>query len=171
MTNQPTSATSARFPTEYGQKPEDLNKDLLPWSYVEERLIPARNYWVSTITASGRPHLRPVDGVWVDGALCFGGSPETRWVRNLERNPAISVSLPSDEDAIILEGTAEQITDASHPLAALTIAASRQKYPQYYTEGQDGPPPVPFWAFRPSRAYAWTLTGFPNKATRFTFDR
>ena len=24
------------------------------------------------------PHARPVDGLSVDGALCFGGSPETR---------------------------------------------------------------------------------------------
>jgi hypothetical protein len=171
MATQPTSASSARFPTEYGQKPEDLDQDLLPWSYVEERLVAAKNYWVSTISSSGRPHLRPVDGVWVDGTLCFGGSHETRWVKNLLRNPAMSLSLPSDEDAIILEGNAQQIDDPNHPLAALTTTASREKYPQYYTDGLDGPPPGPFWAFKPRLVYAWTLTGFPNKATRWTFDQ
>jgi hypothetical protein len=45
--------------------------------------------------------------VWVDGALCFGGSPETRWVRNLMANRAISVHLSSEAEAIILEGPAE----------------------------------------------------------------
>src|SRR5262249_17885528 len=40
-------------------------------------------------------------------ALCFGGSPETRWVRNLMINPSISVHLSSEAEAIILEGTAD----------------------------------------------------------------
>ena len=81
----------------------------------------------------GRPHARPVDGVGVDGALCFGGSPATRWVRNLLANPAISVHLSSEAEAIILEGTAEVVTDPAHPLAAPCMAASREKYPQYYS--------------------------------------
>jgi hypothetical protein len=49
-----------------------------------------------------RPHARPIDGI--DGALCFGGSRETRWVRNLMANPAMSVNLSSEAEAIILEG-------------------------------------------------------------------
>ncbi|HLF76890.1 MAG TPA: pyridoxamine 5'-phosphate oxidase family protein [Dehalococcoidia bacterium] len=169
MSNQPSSATSARFPAEYGQKPGQ-DPDLLPWSHIEERLRSALNYWLASIAPSGRPHLRAVDGVWVEGALCFGGSPETRWVRNLEINPAVSISLPSDAEAIILEGNVEHITDASHPLEAAADAASREKYPQYFT-GDTDPPFHPFWALRPSVAYAWTLADFPNRATRWTFDQ
>src|SRR6266540_1780909 len=113
MTNEPTSVRPTRFPAEYGSPsgPDDL----LSWSYVEERLRAALNYWLTTIGPSGRPHARPVDGVWVEGALCFGGSPETRWVRNLERNPAVSCHLPSDAEAIILEGVAEYVTDPTNP--------------------------------------------------------
>ncbi len=168
MTTQPSSARSTRFPPEYGTPsgPDDL----LPWSYVEERLIGALNYWLTTIDASGRPHARPVDGVWVEGALCFGGSPATLWVGNLQRNAAISAHLPSDAEAIILEGTAEYVTDAGDPLAAPSMAASREKYPQYYS-GDDAPGFQPFWALRPSVAYAWTLAGFPRRATRWTFAR
>jgi general stress protein 26 len=169
MTNLPASVTSARFPPEYGQKPGEA-PDLLPWSYVEERLVPALNYWITTIGPGGRPHARPVDGVWVSGALCFGGSDETRWVRNLQRNPAISVHLPSDQEAIILEGDAELVTDPSHPLAAPSMAATRKKYPQYFTDDEESPF-MPFWAMRPRRAYAWTLQGFPARATRWNFDR
>jgi hypothetical protein len=170
MTGEPVRTTRATFPTEYGQRGGE-GDELLPWDFVEERLKTARNFWLSTVSPSGTPHARPVDGVWVSGALCFGGSPETRWARNLQASPALSVHLPSDEEAIILEGTVEFVEDASHPLAAAAAAASREKYPQYYSDGSEGPPPVPFWCLRPWVAYAWTLTGFPNRATRWMFSR
>ena len=153
-----------RFPDGYGTPggPESL----LPWSHVEERMRRAANYWITTVSPEGRPHARPIDGVWVEGALCFGGSPQARWVRNLMANPAISVHLNSEAEAIILEGKAELVVDASHPLAAPSLAASREKYPQYYS-GESAF--RPFWALRPTTAYAWTLEGFPGGATRWSF--
>ena len=160
------SARKARFPTEYGDPGDSA---LVPWSDVEEKLRAAANYWLATVNPSGRAHVRPVDGVWVDGALCFGGSDETRWVRNLQANPAVTVNLASEAEAIILEGAAELITDPNDPLAAPTTEASVEKYPQYYTDGKV-PPFQPFWAFRPKRAFAWTLEGFPKSATRWRFD-
>jgi hypothetical protein len=154
-----------RFPAAYGTPggPDSL----LPWSYVETRLRAAGNYWITTVGPDARPHARPVDGVWVDGALCFGGSPETRWVRNLMANPAVSAHLSSEAEAIILEGTAEYVGDASHALAAPQAAASKEKYPQYFSGAAT--PFRPFWALRPTTAYAWTLEGFPRGATRWRF--
>ena len=128
----------------------------------------ASNYWITTIGPDVRPHARPVDGVWVDGALCFGGSPETRWVRNLMANPSISVHLSSEAEAIILEGSAEYVTNRSHPLAAASAAASKEKYPQYFSGNEA--PFRPFWALRPTTAFAWTLEGFPRGATRWRFE-
>src|SRR5215510_4029994 len=157
MTGEAFSVRSVRFPAAYGAP--GGAESLLPWSHVEERMRRASNYWIVTIGPSARPHARPVDGVWVDGALCFGGSPETRWVRNLIANPAISVNLSSEAEAIILEGTAEIVTDPAHPLAAPSMAASRQKYPQYYSAESAF---RPFWALRPARAFAWRLEGFPR---------
>ena len=164
MTLGPSSARAVRFPPGYGTPggPDSL----LPWSYVEERMRAASNYWITTVGPDARPHARPVDGVWVDGALCFGGSPETRWVRNLMANPAISVNLSSEAEAIILEGRAELVTDASHRLAAPSMTASREKYPQYYSAESSF---RPFWALRPTTAFAWTLAGFPRGATRWSF--
>ena len=167
MADEPVSTKPARFPTEYG-KP-DPEAGLLPWSFVEERLRAAPNYWGSTVSPSGQPHARPFDGVWVDGALCFGGSPETRWVRNLLANAAISIHLSSETEAIILDGTAELVTDPAHPLAEPLMAANREKYPQYYTGGAQ--PFRPFWMLRPTVVFTWTLEGFPNRATRLQFDR
>ena len=156
------SVRAVRFPAGYGATGDSL----VPWSHVEDRMRAAANYWITTVSPAGRPHARPIDGVWIDGALCFGGSPEARWVRNLMANPAISIHLNSEAEAIILEGRAELVTDASHPLTAPSTAASRAKYPQYYS-GES--PFRPFWAFRPTTAYAWTLAGFPQGATRWSF--
>jgi hypothetical protein len=171
MTEERASVTRARFPSEYGARggSEDV---LLSWSYVEDRLKAARNYWLGTISPDGRPHARPVDGVWVMGALCFGGSDRTRWVRNLRRNRALSVHLPSESEAIILEGEAEYVTDPADPLGPASMAASREKYPQYFQEGAplDVSHFEPFWCLRPQVVYAWPLQGFPNRATKWVFD-
>ncbi len=168
MAHEPIT-TRAAFPAEYGERGGEADA-LLPWSYVEERLVASPNYWLSTVSTAGKPHARPVDGAWVNGALCFGGSPETRWVKHLMRNPALSVHLPSGDDVVILEGVAEQIEDPAHPLVEPLAAANIAKYPQYYVDGTP-PPPLPFWCLRPTVVYAWTLEDFPNRATRWTFDR
>jgi uncharacterized pyridoxamine 5'-phosphate oxidase family protein len=166
MTTAPApTASAARFPNEYGQTPETRAR-LLDWTAVAERIAAARNYWLATTGADGRPHLRPVDGVFVDGALCFGGSPETRWVRNLEQRPELSISLPDDEHAVILEGSAELITDPDLPISRALAPANRAKYPQYFDTDTDRGF-LPFWCLRPRRVFAWSLTEFPAAATRF----
>ena len=159
------SATRARFPHDYGARGGESD-DPLSWSEVEPRIRDAANYWIATVSPDGQPHARPIDGVWVEGALCFGGSPATRWVRTLERSPAVSIHLPSGDDVVILEGTAEYIDDPEHPLARASTEANKVKYPQYFNDER---PFHPFWSLRPSTAYAWTLSGFPNRATRWTF--
>jgi uncharacterized pyridoxamine 5'-phosphate oxidase family protein len=161
-------ATAARFPSEYGQTAQ-TTAVLLDWADVAERIAASPNYWLATTTDEGRPHLRPVDGVFVDATLAFGGSPGTRWVHHLQARPDVSASLPDDDHAIILEGTAELVTDPDLAIASAVGSANIEKYPQYY--GTDAAPGFrPFWALRPRRVYAWSLTTFPNRATRFDFD-
>jgi hypothetical protein len=157
---------SVRFPPGYGET--GSGDQLLPWSFVEERLQAAPNYWVVTVTPAGRPHARPLDGTWVEGALCFGGSDKALWVRNLNANQALSVHLASNtNDVVILEGTAEFIADPQDPLAVALRPAARAKYPHFYSADS---PFLPFWALRPSTVYAWTLEGFPRGAARWTID-
>jgi Pyridoxamine 5'-phosphate oxidase len=142
---------------------------MLSWDFVEERLVAAANYWIATVGSAGAPHVRPVDGVWVDGALCFGGSPQTQWVRNLQRDARLSANVPDDDEVIILEGRGELVTDDAHPLADPSVRATRAKYPQYYEEEQE-PSFRPFWSLRPNMVYAWTLSGFPRNVTRWHFE-
>ena len=106
--------------------------------------------------------------MFVENALCFGGSPSTRWVQHLQQQPELSASLPDDDHAVILEGRAELVEDPADPVAIAQAPANRAKYPQYF--GGDEPAPFhPFWCLRPARVYAWSLTGFPARATRFDF--
>ena len=165
MPTNPT-ATAARFPSDYGQTDESL-AEVLEWSDVSDLIARSSNYFVATTRPDGRPYVRPVDGTFVDGALCFGGSPETRWVRHLAERPDVSVSLPDDDHAVILEGAAELIADPESDLWAALAPAQAAKYPQYFSA--ESPTFHPFWALRPARVYAWSLTGFPAKATRFDF--
>ena len=160
------SADRPAMPREYGM-PTDLD-GLIGWDAVETRLRDANVYWIATSGPGGRPRVRPVDGIWIDGSLWVGGSPETRWVRDLLANPQVSVHLDDGWDVAILEGTAILVEEGvSDDLAARLAAESNRKYPQYGMKPADyqrGPGP---FAIRPSVGFAWKA--FPKDLTRFRF--
>jgi hypothetical protein len=156
------------FPKEYGIPASQ--EGLLDWAHVEGRLAAATVYWIATATAAGVPHVRPVDGVWLDGRLYVGGSPATRWVRDLLENPRAAVHLDDGWDAAILEGRVLPLAQGmDRPLAERLAAASNAKYPQYgmtpesYLETGAGG-----FLLVPERAFGWT--SFPADVTRFRFD-
>ncbi len=136
---------------------------LLEWSTVVERFRSDRFFWVSTTSPDGRPHARPVWGVWVDEQFHCGGGERTRWVRNLDENSAISVHTEDAEKVVILEGDAVKLTDETTDREYLDRidAAYESKY------GVEHGTPV--FAVRPERALAWS--DYPNDATRWRFDR
>ena len=94
MSDQPMSATPAVFPPDYGSRGGEGN-EAFERVHVEQRLRDAPNDWVATVTTDGRPHTRPVDSVWVDGALCFGAEPVGGQFRSLEPHRGSSSSFPS----------------------------------------------------------------------------
>ncbi len=162
---RPRSIDRPVVPSEYGVPASTA--DLLPWSHVEGRLAAARVYWIATSGPGGRPRVRPVDGLWHDGVLYVGGSPETRWVRDLLDNPEVAVHLDDGMDVVILEGVAESLDEGVSLDTAVRLAAlSNEKYPQYGVtpELYTGPGPI---AIRPRVAFAWTA--FPTDVTRFRF--
>lgn len=102
------------------------------WRHVEERLDAARVYWIATVGPGGRPRVRPVDGMFVDGVIYVGGSPETRWVRDLAENPQVSIHLDTLEgDVVIIDGDAAVLQANSDAFAERMAAASNAKYPEY----------------------------------------
>jgi len=136
---------------------------LLEWSFVVERLRDERFFWVSTTSPDGRPHARPVWGVWVDGRFHCGGGERTRWVRNLDENPAITVHTEDAEAVVILEGGAEKLTEETAEDERLDRidAAYESKY------GVEHGTLV--FAVHPERVLAWS--DYPTDATRWRFDR
>ena len=55
-------------------------------------------YWIATSGPGGVPRVSALDGLSVDGVLYVGGSPETRWARDLETNPLVAVHLDGGTD-------------------------------------------------------------------------
>ena len=157
-------ATRPRMPKDYGI-PKD-NKGLLPWSHVSGRMAAAMHYWVCTVTPDGRPHATPVDGLWLDDLLYFGGSPQSRWRRNLAANPAVNIHLENALDVVILRGEARELTAPERSLTARLSTASREKYgfapsPEDYEKGG-------VFVFHPRVVLAWKQ--FPKDATRWQFS-
>jgi general stress protein 26 len=151
------------IPPEYGASRAST---FVEWSHVEDRLTSDRAYWIVTAGHTGRPSVRPVDGLFVDGALWVGGSPETRWVRDLRANPEVAVHLDGLEDVIILEGTVEILDRTDDDLAERLAAASNAKYPEYgvtadlYRRGAI--------RIRPRTVVTWT--DISKDPTRFRFE-
>jgi len=56
---------------------------MLPWSFAEQRLESAHDYWLATVWPDGRPHVMPVWGAWFDGRLWFSTDQTSRKARNL----------------------------------------------------------------------------------------
>jgi hypothetical protein len=156
------SVSRPRIPAEYGI-PKN-NKGLLPWSHVTGRMTQALHYWICTVDTHGRPYVTPVDGLWLNDRLYFGGSPKTKRNRNLITNPAVSVHLDSSDDAVILQGEAFLETPGPE-LAAQLSTASAEKYgyaprPEDYQRSG-------VHVFRPITVFAWKQ--FPRDVTRWQF--
>lgn len=96
--------------TDYGVPETD--EGLLPWSWAEERLAGSRNYWFTSVSASGRPHSMPVWGVWLPASerFWFSCAPSSRKVRNLAANPRVVVAPTDTVEVVSLEGRAEDAT-------------------------------------------------------------
>lgn len=160
--NSPT-ASRPRIPTEYGIP--NNNKGLRPWSHVTERMTRALHYWICTVDANGQPHVTPVDGVWLNDRLHFGGSPQTRRNRNLGTNPAISVHLDSSDDVVILQGEAHLQTP-EHDLAVQLSKSSKEKYG--YASKPEDYEASGVQIFQPLTVFAWKQ--FPKDVTRWRFS-
>jgi nitroimidazol reductase NimA-like FMN-containing flavoprotein (pyridoxamine 5'-phosphate oxidase superfamily) len=149
------------MPDGYQQPSGDVA--LCSWSYAIERLEQSENYWLATVRPDGRPHVTPVWGVWVDGALYFDGIPTSHWARNLALNPALAVHLESGTQVLILEGAVEDL-ETDPDLGRRVMDAWETKY--------RGEPPQPatrgIFRLRPRTARGWTQ--FPEDATLWTFD-
>jgi len=152
-------AHQAALPAGYRTQAEPT---MLPWSFARERLEQAKNYWLATASATGRPHAAPVWGAWIDDRLYFEGSPATRWGRNLVANPQLTVHLESGDQVVIVEGTVTDVDDVGVTLAERITGVFAAKYDGYQPQGRS------FFVLTLRRAFGWRQ--FPADATRWQFD-
>jgi nitroimidazol reductase NimA-like FMN-containing flavoprotein (pyridoxamine 5'-phosphate oxidase superfamily) len=149
------------FAPGYGIVGAKDGKGLLPWTWVAKKMNGCRTFWVATIHASQpRPHVMPVWGVWLDNAFYFSTGRKSRKGQNLSANPACTVTNSDGEEAVIIEGRAEELKDS----AALegVAAAYKKKYkmdPRSMGE--------PIFVVRPSRVFGFVEKTFPQSATRW----
>jgi PPOX class probable F420-dependent enzyme len=154
-------AARPRFPGVYGI--HDDEDGLLDWSWAEERLVAARNYWVATVRPNGSPHAMPVWGLWHEGAFYFSSAPDSRKAKNLAGNPAVTVHLESGDEVVVVEGTADYASDED------LLGRLGEKYSRKYSFDVSFTGGRPLVVVRPRVAYAWVEQDFPSSATRFKF--
>ncbi len=162
----------------------------IPWASVRERLEesltqgpgsggPGRHTcWLATVGPDGRPHVRPLGALWVDGAFYFTSGPATRKSRNLAAIPHCAITVATHAFDLVVEGTAAKVTDkakleriaeafttegweASVDDAALALRAA-------YSAPSAGPPPWNVYEVTVETVYAMG-TAEPYGATRWTF--
>jgi hypothetical protein len=154
----PPIAEQLSLPSSYGSP-----NRLLDWASVEQRLVDSLHYWVATVRRDGRPHVVPVDGIWLDGGCYFGGDPATVHIRNLRRDGRTALHLEDGESAVIVEGVTEWVTPP--PTSAQRLAAAtttKYGYPQSAASHRAG-----VWRLEPTTVLAWTQLYVD--ATRFRF--
>jgi nitroimidazol reductase NimA-like FMN-containing flavoprotein (pyridoxamine 5'-phosphate oxidase superfamily) len=135
-------------------------KGLLPWSWIAKQMTACRTFWVATIHPANRPHVMPVWGVWVDDAFCFSTGRKSRKGQNLAANPACTITNDNGEEAVIIEGAAEEVKDA--PSLERVATAYKKKYkmdPRSMGE--------PIYAVRPKTVFGFIEKSFPKSATRW----
>jgi hypothetical protein len=155
---------------EYGLLAADQGRGLLPWSWAQTRLEQSHNYWVATTRpACGphacSPHATAVWGVWWDTTFYFSAGRLTRKARNLAHNARCVVCTANAAEAVIVEGVAQLVGDAS--VLRLPGQVYQAKYGSGYPDGSN------VYAVQPTVVFGFIeeATEFSGSATRWKFTR
>jgi PPOX class probable F420-dependent enzyme len=163
---------------------------LLDWNRIEARLErgvtmapgtggPDRHTcWLATIDGDGSPHVTGIGALWLDGAFWFETGDTSRKGRNLARDPRCTLSLSTHEFDLVVEGTAQVVTDPA-TVADLAARWAAEGWPARvdesgtaitadYSAPSAGPPPWAVYRLTPHEAMALE-TIEPGGATRWTF--
>jgi hypothetical protein len=149
------------------QRPE------ISWDTARERLENpehARTNWLATVHTDGRPHLRPLIGIWLDGAFYFLTGEKTRKGIDLRADPRCVIATSSTQLPaldLIMEGEATKVTDETELRRLVDVYGSKLRWPLELRDGEifgpnaptAGPPPYAFFKLVPA-----TTFGFPGLA-------
>ncbi len=148
------------MPADYGLKAPTGPDSFISWQTVTGQLAAARSYWIATTRPDGRPHVRPVWGLWLDETFCFSTGPTSIKARNLAANPHLTVHLESGDDVVILEGRLGETSDPDF------LARFNQAYQEKYAVNVGVTSAL---YLVPDRVLAWQENNFIDSATRWRY--
>jgi hypothetical protein len=133
--------------------------------------VDAANYWIVTARPNGRPHARPVWGVWWNQAFYF--STGSLAAETLTTNAQITLHLESGSEVVLLEGVAEAVSDTTVVRRVVELYNAK-----YHWDADPENLPGPFYAVRARVAFGWVSdpsgldsgAAFHGTATRWRFD-
>jgi general stress protein 26 len=138
-------------------------RGLMPWSWAENRLRKSHNYWLVTTRPDGAPHAMPVWGIWVDSVYYFSTGRKSRKAKNLAGNPRCVVCNEAADQAVIVEGIAEEVIDPR--VIERLFAPYHAKYKPWKLDPKLGP----IFAVRPRVAFGLEEAKSLGSATRWRF--
>lgn len=154
---------AASRPTVPGYEFSAKKAGLLPWKWAADRLHKSRQYWIATTRPDGTPHLMVIWGVWLEDSFWFSTGAASRKARNLAENPKCVIGTDDAAQAVILEGSVEQI-DAQHDALDRFVAAYEKKYAWNVREMAQ-----PVYRFRARVGFGLFEEKFEQTATRWSF--
>src|SRR5687767_2670200 len=87
------------------------------WAKALADLQGAEVYWLSTVRPDGRPHVTPLLGIWLDGALYFCTGSDERKAKNLAHNQRCILTTGrntlADGVDVVVEGEATVVEDVA----------------------------------------------------------
>ena len=128
---------------------------------VEKLIARERVCRVATVNEHGMPHLVPVCHVLANGKICFGSGNDGRKVKNLEKNPRVTVTvdLYSDDWAhikgVMVQGTAKVFSRG--PKFRRIRDLLYAKYPHYRTDATLSPSDSVIVEVTPTTVFDWDL--------------
>jgi general stress protein 26 len=84
-----------------------------------EKFAQAEACWFGSTRPDGRAHLAPIWHVWHEGRVYVVTQSSAVRVRNIARQPAVSLSLPDPVNVMIVEGTARSAPEQKESLRPL----------------------------------------------------
>ena len=104
------------------------------WAQGRQDLQDAQVYWLSTVRPDGRPHVTPLLGIWLEGALYFCTGPNERKAQNLAQNAHCILTTGCntlDGLDVVVEGDVAKLTDQAE---LRSVAATYEvKYGAHFT--------------------------------------
>jgi len=145
------------------------SQGLLPWPWAEQRLKKSHNYWITTVKPDGSPHTMVVWGLWQDGRLLFSTGSKSRKARNLAKNTNCIVCTEQANEAVIVEGIAENADVAAR---RKFLAKYETKYNFDMSSMKDDILSMkePVFAVRPKVVFGLWEKHFQEKSTRWKFN-